>query len=115
MKYRLLDLFCGAGGMSLGFTDERFGGGFESVWAIDNEASAIETYKRNFGNHAVCDDIEKWVDGRVTIPRADVVIGGPPCQGFSLLNKKRIGDTRRELWHPYMGLGGKIRRRSFCH
>ena len=42
MKYRLLDLFCGAGGMSLGFTDERFGGGFESVWAIDNEASAID-------------------------------------------------------------------------
>ena len=104
MKYRLLDLFCGAGGMTLGFTDERFGGGFESVWAIDNDAAAIETYKRNFGDHAVCDDIEKWVDGKSTIPKADVIIGGPPCQGFSLLNKKRVGDARRELWHPYMDL-----------
>ena len=112
MTYKLLDLFCGAGGMTLGFMDDRYGGGFESVWAIDNDAAAIETYKANFGDHAVCDDIENWVGPDVQIPSADVVIGGPPCQGFSLLNKKRIGDVRRELWQPYMDLvlrsGAKI-------
>lgn len=99
--YKIIDLFCGAGGMTLGFTDDRFGGGFKSVWAIDNDQSAIDTFNLNFGNHAVCDDIEKWV-GKV--PKADVVIGGPPCQGFSLLNKNRSTDQRRALWQPYLDI-----------
>lgn len=107
MTYRLIDLFSGAGGMTLGFTDQRFGGGFESLWAIDNDPAAIETYKANFGDHAVCGDIEKWVGSDAGVPNADVVIGGPPCQGFSLLNKKRSGDARRELWQPYMDLVAK--------
>lgn len=99
--YKVIDLFCGAGGMSLGFTDDRFGGGFRSVWALDNDLAATETYQRNFGNHVICDDIEQWI-GKV--PKADVVIGGPPCQGFSLLNKNRDGDARRALWQPYMDI-----------
>jgi len=102
MAYRVIDLFSGAGGMTLGMTDPRFCGGFESVWALDNDQAAIQTYSRNFGDHANCDDIEAWVrDGR-PIPAADLVIGGPPCQGFSLLNKQRTGDSRRSLWQPYM-------------
>lgn len=104
MAYKLMDLFCGAGGMTLGFTDARFGGGFESVWAIDNDEAAVETYKTNFGDHVHCDDIEKWVNESCSVPEADAVIGGPPCQGFSLLNKQRAGDARRELWQPYMDL-----------
>lgn len=101
MAYRLIDLFCGAGGMTLGFADDRFDGGFRSVLAIDNDAAAIATYRRNFGDHAICTDIEKWLESD-DVPSTDIVIGGPPCQGFSLLNKRRVGDSRRQLWQPYM-------------
>lgn len=102
--YRLLDLFSGCGGMSLGFSDPRFCGGFRSVFAIDNNQAAVESYMLNFGNHAVCGDIETWISECRDIPKADIVIGGPPCQGFSLLNKDRKGDARRELWQPYMDI-----------
>jgi DNA (cytosine-5)-methyltransferase 1 len=112
-KYRLIDLFAGAGGMTLGFVDGRFSGGFESVWANDNDKAAVDTYVRNFGNHAVCGDIEKLSGGLGVIPQADVVIGGPPCQGFSLLNKKREGDSRRALWQPYMDVVEKSGARIF--
>lgn len=88
--------------MTLGFADSRFCGGFEPIWAIDSEGAAIETYNTNFGDHGICGDIESWVSQDLPIPKADVVIGGPPCQGFSLLNKQRIGDERRALWRPYM-------------
>lgn len=101
MTYRLIDLFAGAGGMTLGFTDPRFCGGFESVRAVDNDLSATRTYAANFGDHAVCGDIEIWSKSD-DVPLADVVIGGPPCQGFSLLNKRRSGDVRRELWQPFL-------------
>lgn len=102
MTYRVIDLFSGAGGMTLGFTDAEFEGGFESVWALDFDKAATRTYAANFGDHADCGDIEEWVSSGKPIPQADVVIGGPPCQGFSLLNKRRDGDSRRALWQPYM-------------
>jgi DNA (cytosine-5)-methyltransferase 1 len=102
MTYRLIDLFSGAGGMTLGFTDPQFGGGFESVWSLDFDRAAVETHNRNFTGHADCADIEAWLNQSKPIPEADVVIGGPPCQGFSLLNKQRTGDVRRQLWQPFM-------------
>ena len=103
MGWKLIDLFCGAGGMSLGFVDPRLGGGFECVLALDNDAAALETHKANFGGEAHCGNIEEWLLS-ATVPQADVVIGGPPCQGFSLLNKKRDGDARRALWEPYIDI-----------
>ncbi|GAB3039640.1 DNA cytosine methyltransferase [Bowmanella dokdonensis] len=103
--YKLIDLFCGAGGMSLGFTDERFCGGFESILALDNDKAAVDTYNSNFGedNHCIQQNIEDWLLGH-EVPTADIVIGGPPCQGFSLLNKNREGDSRRALWEPYLDI-----------
>lgn len=101
-KYKVIDLFCGAGGLSLGFS-EKFGHPFETVWANDFNQYAANTYNKNFGNHCVCGDIiDLLEDPNTIIPPADVVIGGPPCQGFSLLNRNRNGDSRRALWHPYM-------------
>lgn len=104
-KYRIIDLFCGAGGMTLGFVDSDYCGKFESIAAIDNDKAAVDTYNANFGDgtHAVHANAEDWLssDG---VPSCDVVIGGPPCQGFSLLNKKRNGDSRRALWEPYMDI-----------
>lgn len=113
MSYRLIDLFCGAGGMTLGFTDKRFGGGFKSIFAVDNDAAAIATFNHNFGNHGHCGDIEEFVRTPGFFPEADVVIGGPPCQGFSLLNKTRDGDHRRALWQPFMDVVEKSNARAF--
>ncbi len=101
-KYKVIDLFCGAGGLSLGFS-EKFGHPFEQVWANDYNQYAANTYNKNFGEHCVVGDIIELLDDPNTkIPKADVVIGGPPCQGFSLLNRNRDGDVRRALWRPYM-------------
>lgn len=101
-KFRLIDLFSGAGGMTLGFTDNRFCGGFKCVLSIDNDKAAMATHKRAFGSPGVTGNIEEWLETSPEIPAADVVIGGPPCQGFSLLNKQRTGDERRALWEPYL-------------
>jgi DNA (cytosine-5)-methyltransferase 1 len=102
MTYKLIDLFSGAGGMSLGFVDPRFCGGFECVLAVDNDEAALETHSANFHGKVVSGNIEDWLKKKPRVPQADVVIGGPPCQGFSLLNKKRDGDDRRALWEPYL-------------
>lgn len=90
--------------MTLGFTDPRFCGGFESIFAIDHDKAAAASYGLNFGDHNICGDIEEWGSGNHAVPKADIVIGGPPCQGFSLLNKSRQGDARRALWQPYMDI-----------
>ena len=101
-KYRLIDLFSGAGGLTLGFS-ETFGQVFVPVWANDFNDHAVKTYNANFGNHCVVGDILEIVGKKIhEIPKADVVIGGPPCQGFSLLNKNRQNDPRKQLWRPYL-------------
>jgi DNA (cytosine-5)-methyltransferase 1 len=103
-KYRLIDLFSGCGGMTLGFvnTDE-----FHSVFANDFNADAMASYKANFdpdGKHTFYGDIIELLDNELyPIPKADVVIGGPPCQGFSLLNRNRHAeDPRRRLWVQFL-------------
>lgn len=100
-RFKLIDAFAGAGGMTLGFS-KSFGHAFDSVWANDFNDYCVETYNANFGRHCLPGDIVDILnDPAVKIPKADVVIGGPPCQGFSLLNKKREGDPRKQLWRPY--------------
>ncbi len=103
-RYKLIDLFSGAGGMSLGFS-ERFGQPFKHVWANDFNKYCADTYNYNFGNICVNGDIYEILnDTNKKIPKADIVIGGPPCQGFSLLNKKRENDPRKELWKPFLNI-----------
>lgn len=102
-KLKVIDLFCGAGGLSCGFIKGEHGAHFESVLALDNDKAAIRTYNANFGEHGIVANIEEWI-AENSIPEADIVIGGPPCQGFSLLNKNRKGDLRRALWEPYMDI-----------
>jgi DNA (cytosine-5)-methyltransferase 1 len=111
--YRLIDMFCGAGGMSLGFS-KKFGHTFTPVWANDFNKECVETYNRNFGNHCTQGDIVDILNNPTTvIPKADVVIGGPPCQGFSLLNKNRDGDPRKHLWRPFLDVVKKSNARIF--
>lgn len=105
-SYRLIDLFAGAGGLTLGFTSITKEDGtpfFKSVWANDYNKDAAFTYRMNFGDHCTHGDIIDILDDPDThIPEADIVIGGPPCQGFSLLNRNRNGDPRRDMWRPFM-------------
>ena len=102
LPLKVIDLFAGAGGLSLGFS-QKFGHEFEIVWANDADACALETYAINFGAHCVFGDILELLDAPdIEIPQADIVIGGPPCQGFSLLNKNRADDSRKEMWQPFM-------------
>lgn len=110
---KLIDLFCGAGGLTLGFCAD-LGNGFGSVWANDFNEFAAKTYNLNFGDHCVSGDISDLLrDPDVKIPKADVVIGGPPCQGFSLLNKNRDTDHRKQLWRPFFDVVARSRARVF--
>ncbi len=94
-SYALIDLFAGCGGMTRGFEDT---GRFRSVFAVEWEQDAAETYRRNFGDHVFVGPIERVEE----FPTADVVIGGPPCQGFSPLNMQGVGLERRSLWREYL-------------
>ena len=101
-NFRIIDLFSGAGGMTAGFT-RFFGHKFLPVWANDFNEYAAKTYNANFGQHCIVGDIVDILQNSATnIPKADIVIGGPPCQGFSLLNKFKDDDPRKQLWRPYM-------------
>lgn len=111
--YRLIDLFAGAGGMTLGFVDPRFTGGFRCVLSVDNDPAAMATHKQAFDAPGITGNIEEWLLTNPEIPAADVVIGGPPCQGFSLLNKNRVGDQRRALWEPYLDVVERSGARMF--
>ena len=97
-RYRLMDLFAGCGGMTRGFVDS---GRFEPVFAVEIDEHAAATYEANFG-----DDTRRRRRRRSRrsrrFPRADVVIGGPPCQGFSPLNRNGVGFERRALWREYL-------------
>ena len=90
---KIVSLFSGAGGLDLGFKQA----GHDIIWANDIDIDACETYRKNIGNHIVCADI-KEID-ICSIPNCDIVIGGFPCQGFSLANMRRnIEDERNQLY-----------------
>lgn len=94
---RVVSLFSGAGGLDLGFQMA----GHELIWANDLYHDAVETYRKNMGPHILCEDISKIDVGQ--IPNCDIMIGGFPCQGFSVANMKRhTGDQRNELYKQYI-------------
>lgn len=94
---RAISLFSGAGGLDLGFMRA----GFDIVWANDDFREAVETYKHNIGEHVIFGDISA-VDPD-EIPEAEVIIGGFPCQGFSVANMKRAkSDGRNQLYLEFV-------------
>jgi len=105
-KLNFVDLFAGAGGLSKGFTMA----GFNQVFAIDINKDACNTYKHNFPKHFILQqnicqlntkDIKKLVNGK----KIDVIIGGPPCQGFSIagnIGRNFVNDPRNYLFKEFV-------------
>jgi DNA (cytosine-5)-methyltransferase 1 len=96
---KVLDLFAGAGGLSAGF--HQASNRFQTVQAVEWEAAAAAAFSASFPDSEVyAGDIKTWLE-RESVPEVDVVIGGPPCQGFSTLNRKEEEDSRNDLWREY--------------
>ncbi|MDE5997707.1 MAG: DNA cytosine methyltransferase [Muribaculaceae bacterium] len=101
-SFNVLDLFCGCGGLSRGFIDA----GFNVVLGIDFDDVALKTFAENHGNatvmkldlfdHANIQKIEELLKSKGT--KIDVLVGGPPCQGFSLAGARKIDDSRNKLY-----------------
>jgi len=90
---KVVSIFSGAGGLDLGFIKA----GHKIIWANDNFQDAVKTYRKNIGNHIVCEDISNILSDE--IPDHDILIGGFPCQGFSVANAKRgEHDERNKLY-----------------
>ncbi|MEG0978260.1 MAG: DNA (cytosine-5-)-methyltransferase [Bacilli bacterium] len=96
-KYKVISLFSGAGGMDLGFIQ----GGFQVVWANDVFKEAIESYKKNIGEHIVYGDI-RMISSDDIPNNPDVIIGGFPCQGFSIANIRRNMEDQRNFLYKEM-------------
>lgn len=113
----LIDLFCGSGGMSLGFTQA----GFRTIFANDKEESCIQTYAFNHPDveesKIVLGDIRdlaSTVQEYVENEHVDIVIGGPPCQGFSNANQQPIiDDPRNKLYREYVRVVETVRPQFF--
>lgn len=111
-----IDLFCGAGGMSLGFEQA----GFHVAAAFDSEQRHVETHRQNFPKTQVhIADLSK-ISGEYVLKVAglpgqtlDVLFGGPPCQGFSLGGRRDLSDPRNSLILHFARLLREIRPRYF--
>lgn len=99
-NYKVASLFSGCGGLDLGFIQT----GFEVVWANDFFKEAVETYKYNIGDHIVFGDITQIPSTDVP-DDIDILLGGFPCQGFSVANTKRsMEDERNFLYKELLRL-----------
>lgn len=116
-KFTVIDLFSGAGGLSLGFANK----GFHNIFSIDIEPAFCKTYKKNFPTHKLIQkdittlsnkEILELVNGN----EVDVIIGGPPCQGFSMagnVGRKFIDDPRNHLFKEFARFISVIRPKIF--
>lgn len=95
----VLDLFAGAGGLTAGLREAS--NRFRTVGAVEWDQAAAASYEATFGKGLVyAGDIKNWLDEE-SVPQADLIIGGPPCQGFSSLGKQNVEDERNSLWKEY--------------
>ncbi len=102
-KLKVVDIFAGCGGLSYGFEMS----GFEILLGVDNWSDCLETFKYNHKNSkTLCLDLSKTspeeIKKEVENQNIDVLVGGPPCQGFSLAGKRDSNDDRNNLVLDYL-------------
>lgn len=113
-KYKIIDLFAGCGGLSNGF--ERVG--FDAVLGIDNWKDALLTYKKNHKHsEIICEDITKIsskdILNKTNGIKPTIIVGGPPCQGFSLAGKRDKNDYRNKLIHEFIRVVSELKPEFF--
>lgn len=96
-KPTVVSLFAGCGGLDLGFINA----GYKVIWANDFFPDAVKTYKKNIGNHIVLGDITKIPSSEIP-DNFDILLGGFPCQGFSIANKNRSMEDERNFLYREM-------------
>jgi DNA (cytosine-5)-methyltransferase 1 len=114
IKYNIIDLFCGAGGLSYGFEQA----GYDVLLGIDNDSMVLKTFELNHKNSkSICGDITqigyeeiKKIIGNAKI---DVIVGGPPCQGMSLSGPRKFDDPRNGLYLSFIRLVKEIQPKAF--
>ncbi len=110
-EIRVLDLFAGAGGLTQGLHEAS--PRFRTVTAVEMEPRAAETYRQNHSaTHVFSGTIQDWLASEA-VPRADLIVGGPPCQGFSALGKQDAEDERNSMWRHYAETVARARPRYF--
>lgn len=105
-KYTYIDLFAGAGGLSLGFDNA----GFKNLFSVEFIKTYAETYEKNFPKHKmIVDDIKNIDNDKIKQlignNSVDIIVGGPPCQGFSIAGKigrNFIDDDRNRLFKEFV-------------
>lgn len=100
-KLNVLDLFCGCGGMSQGLTDA----GLNIIAGIDIWDKAINSYKQNYTHKAICEDLTKFPPEKFNETNnnnIDIIVGGPPCQSYSIAGKRDKNDPRNSLFMEYV-------------
>lgn len=107
MGYKVVSLFSGGGGLDIGFKKA----GYDIVWANDVNEDAVNTYKANVDTNIICEDLYK-IDEK-TIPSCDVIIGGPPCQSFSLAGNRNSDDSRGRLVWRYIDILRQLQPKAF--
>ncbi|MBE9232034.1 DNA cytosine methyltransferase [Cuspidothrix issatschenkoi LEGE 03284] len=109
-KYTFVDLFSGAGGITQGL----FQAGFTPLASVEISPIASATHKKNFPQcHNFCGDIEQfspqdWLE-KIGSPEVNIVVGGPPCQGFSVAGKRDPKDPRNRLFYEFVRVVSEIR------
>lgn len=111
---KVLDLFCGCGGLSKGFMDA----GFHVEIGIDNDATALKTFLHNHPNSKAFQEnlatinVKNFIKNN-KVKSIDMIIGGPPCQGFSISGKRDIDDPRNGFYRPFFEFVNELKPKVF--
>ncbi len=108
-RIRTVSLFSGAGGMDIG----AIMAGAHIIFANDKMKEACMSYSTNIGDHIINGDINSVMDRLDEIENVDIVIGGPPCQGFSVAGKMDANDERSQLIWSYVNAISKVKPKAF--
>ncbi|GBE05774.1 modification methylase BspRI [bacterium BMS3Abin10] len=112
--FTVIDLFCGAGGLSYGFSEEEY----KVMLGIDNDSAALKTFQKNHHDSKIINkDVTKVSKSKIAKiigkKKVDVIIGGPPCQGFSLSGPRKFNDPRNRLYVSFINYVDCFRPKAF--